>query len=124
MSYDLNIPSVTSQIVQIANYVRNTHLPSALYKQAGGKKLVLPVDTRWNSSIDLLKSYLENWSILADLDLPDPAIRSKIMDFNLKRNAKDMINILTPISTALDLFQKKGTKISEAVYVWKNLGDS
>lgn len=31
---------------------------------AGGKKLILPQDVRWNTMADSIESYLENWSII------------------------------------------------------------
>lgn len=120
LAHDLDIPNVKSHVLQIVKYVRNAHLPAARYKEAGGKKLVMPVETRWNSVYECLKSYLQNWPILASISL-DEAITSKIMNMNIKNNAKDLANRLKPVSIALSELQSDKCKISDAVKVWKNL---
>lgn len=37
LAQDLDIPDVKSHIVHIVKHVRNTHLPAAKYKEAGGR---------------------------------------------------------------------------------------
>ena len=51
LAHDLDILNVKSQVVQIIKYVRNAHLPTARYKEAGGKKLVMTVETKVELSI-------------------------------------------------------------------------
>lgn len=46
LAQDLEIPAVKSYIIQVIKYFRNKHIPSALYKQAGGKMLVIPQEVR------------------------------------------------------------------------------
>ena len=120
LAHDLDIPNVKSHVVQIIKYVRNTHLPAARYKEAGGKKLIMPVETRWNSVYESLESYLQNWPILASIML-DEHVTSKIMNMNIKSNAKDLANRLKPVSIALSNLQSDKCKISDAVKIWKNL---
>lgn len=120
LAHDLDIPNVKSHVVQIIKYVRNTHLPAARYKEAGGKKLIMPVETRWNSVYESLESYLQNWPILASITLDEP-ITSKIMNMNIKSNAKDLANRLKPVSIALTNLQSDKCKISNAVNIWKIL---
>lgn len=105
MAHDLDIPHVKSHVVQIVKYVRNTHLPAARYKEAGGKKLLMPVETRWNSVYDYLEFCLQNWPILASIPLDEP-ISSKIMNMNIKNTAKDLTNRLKPVAIALSSLQK------------------
>ena len=51
-----------SYCFQVIKFFRNDYLPAALYRDAGEKMLVLPLDVRWNTLSDGLKSYLDNWS--------------------------------------------------------------
>lgn len=112
LAHDLDIPNVKSHVVQIVKYVRNTHLPTARCKEAGGKKLVMPVETRLNSVYECLESYqiLQNWPILASIPL-DESITSKIMNMNIKKIAKDLANRLKPVSTALSSLQSDKCKM-------------
>lgn len=57
--------SVIDETVKVSKYFRNHHLPKAWYDAAGGKALVVPLDVRWSSYCYALKSYIENWPILA-----------------------------------------------------------
>ena len=120
LAQDLDIPDVKSHIVHIVKHVRNTHLPAAKYKEAGGKKLILPSETRWNSIADCLEIYLQNWPLLVNIPLT-PHIKSKVLDMNLKSNAEDLLHRLKPVAKALNKLQTNQTKISEAVEIWKAL---
>lgn len=120
LAHDLDIPNVKSHIMQIVKHVRNTHLPAAEYKEAGGKRLVLPVETRWNSVRDCLESYLQNWPILASIKL-ESTIAAKVMDLNLKKNAEGLLRRLNCVAKALLRLESDNCKISEAVIVWKTL---
>ena len=64
LAKDVDTCSVKSEIVEIAKYFRNHHLPGAWYKKEGGNKLPIPIDVRWNSVTDCLEAYLKNWPIL------------------------------------------------------------
>ena len=86
LAHDIDIPNAKSHVIQIVKHVKNTHYAAAIYKEAGGNKLVLPVETRWNSVSECLESYLKKWPILLSIDL-EPAIASKVMDMSIKRNA-------------------------------------
>ena len=41
-------------------YFHNCHLPGAWYRAAGGKKLVMPQNVRWNYLADCIDSYIIN----------------------------------------------------------------
>ena len=113
-------------IVHIVKYFRNTHLPNAWYKEKGGKKLVLPQDVRWNTLSDCLEIYVNEWPKLLLIceehkDQIDPVIFKKVSDICIKRMAEDFLQLLKPISIALDAMQQKGAFLSQAVYIWKKL---
>jgi hypothetical protein len=66
--------------VQIVKHVRNNHSAAASFKEASVPKLVIPVETRWNSLSDCQESYLKHWPKLASIDL-EPAIAAKVDDW-------------------------------------------
>src|ERR1700755_2406441 len=101
LAHNLDIPHVKNPIIEIVKHIRNNHSAAAAYKEAGGKKLILPNETRWNSVADGLDLYIKNWPILANMKLPK-AIESKITDVNLRGNGKELLSRLKPISVALD----------------------
>ena len=39
-------------------------LNSALIRQARGIKLMMPIETLWNTLADSIKSYLKNWTLI------------------------------------------------------------
>lgn len=67
LAKDIENSATTDSILKIIKYFRNKHLPSALFKQAGGKKLKMPLEIRWNIMNDAIKSYLDNRGILVQL---------------------------------------------------------
>ena len=114
------------QVVQIVKYFRNTHLPAARYKQAGGKSLVIPNEIRWNTLTDCLNSYISNWHILVQVceeyrDEINPNIGNKVKNYSIKRNAEDLLIRLKPISVALDRIHRENAIISDTFEVWKKL---
>ena len=54
LAKDIDTCDVKHEIVTIAKYFRNHHLPSAWYKKEGGKKLPIPIEVRWNSVTDCI----------------------------------------------------------------------
>ena len=115
-------------IIQIVKYFRNTHLPAAWYKVAGGKKLVLPLDVRWNTLADCLQSYLDNWATILKVceehrDSIDVIVARKVQDLSIKRNAENYLKRMKPIAISLDKVQSDSCKLSESVEVWKRLSE-
>lgn len=126
LSKDLETSQVKEHIVEIVKYFRNTHLPNAWYKEKGGKKLVLPQDVRWNTLSDCLEIYVNEWPKLLLIceehkEEIDPVIFKKVSDIYIKRMAEDFLQLLKPISIALDAIQQKGAFLSRAVQTWKKL---
>ena len=123
LAKDLEIPGVKDHVVHVMKYFRNHHLPASWYKLAGGKKLMLPQDVRWNTLSDCLESFLRNWPILVQVceehrDRIDKDIARQVTNLSLKRNVEDYLQLLKPISVALDKVQSNTCVISEAVEVW------
>ena len=88
---------------------------SALLKKAGGSKLMMPIDTPWNTLADSIESYLNNWILIKILSQKYPT---------LKRSAEDMLKIMKPIAIYLDMIQSDSTKIADVVRIWKDLIDN
>ena len=126
LSKDIEISGVKEHVVKIVKYFRNTHLPAAWYKAAGGRKLVVPQEVRWNSLVDTLQCYLDNWAVLLLVcenlrEGIDKQIAAKVKDFALKRNAEDYLEIMVPIAVALDKLQQSRCTLSQAVDIWSEL---
>ena len=122
----VHIAGVKEQVVQIVKYFRNTHLPTARYKEAGGKSLAIPNEIRWNTLTDCLDSYISNWHILIQVceeyrDEINANIGNKVKNYSIKRDAEDLLIRLKPISVALDRIQRENAIISDTVEVWKQL---
>ena len=126
LSKDIEISGVKEHVVKIVKYFRNTHLPAAWHKAAGGRKLVVPQEVRWNSLVDTLQSYLDNWAVLLLVcenhrEGIDKQIAAKVKDFALKRNAEDYLERMVPIAVALDKLQQSRCTLSQAVDIWSEL---
>ena len=123
---DTEDSELKDKIVHINKYFRNHHLPAHLYKKYGGSALLLPCDTRWNSTADALQSYLKNYDILVrTCEDPEARIHEKIvtdvLNLELKRRTVEYLKILKPVAVALDRIQRDSTLISEATELWINL---
>ena len=128
LAKDVEVSGVKTHIVEVIKFFRNDYLPAAWCRAAGEKMLVLPLDVRWNTLLDGLKSYLDNWSSLLKVceeqrDESDRNIAAKVNDFALKRNAEDYLQRMRPIAVALDWIQSDSCKVSDAVHVWKKHDD-
>ena len=47
---------------------------SALLRQAGGSKLMMPIETLWNTLADSIESYLKNWTLIKILSQKLPTL--------------------------------------------------
>ena len=96
------------------------------YKAAGGKKIPLPLEVRWNSITDCLRGYLDNWTKLLVVcaehqDDIDKDIVKLVKDDYLKQSTQDYLNRMKPIAIALDRMQRTNCTIADAVDIWKDL---
>ena len=126
LAKDIKIDGAIDDIITVAKHIRNTHQPGAWYKAAGGKKLPLPSEVRWNTVHDTLEGYITNYHALqyiaktykADMK---PDIADKINDIQIKRTAEDYLARMKPIAVALDKLQSDTCHITDAVVIWKEL---
>lgn len=126
LAQDVEIPGIANHIKQIVKYFRNTHIPAAKYRQAGGKMLVLPSEVRWNTIADTIEAYLDNWHILSKICTEnrltfDKNIIAKVENIQIKCNAQDYLAKLKVIAVALDKCQRNTCNIADATEIWKNV---
>lgn len=129
LAKDLEIPNVHKHIVKIAKYFRSKHLPAAWYKSAGGKKIPLPLEVRWNSITDCLQEYINNWAKLLIIceehsDEIDNDIIKLIKDDYLKKSTVEYLKRMRPIAMSLDRMQRANCTIADAVDIWNGLHDA
>lgn len=107
---DLEVLGVKDHVIK---YFCNYHLPSAWYKLAGDKKLVLPQVVRWNTLAACLESYLRNWPILFQVceehreNIDKDITKSGITHLSLKRGVEDYLQILNLYPSHLTKFSPK-----------------
>ena len=129
LAKDVDTCSVKSEVIKIAKYFKNHHLPSAWYQKQGGRKIPIPIDVRWNSVTDCLEAYLDNWAELVKVVEEhryeiDSDIHDMVKDFELKSRTADYLSKMKPIAVALDKLQSDKCNISDAVVIWKDLQEA
>lgn len=126
LAKDLEIANIKEQVVQVTKYFRNNHFAAAAYKSAGGLRLVMPQEVRWNTMADCLETYISQWPKLMSVceqnrDEIDKDISNIVTNIGLKRSAEELLKRLKPIAVALDSVQRDSCNIAEAVEIWKKL---
>lgn len=130
LGQDITPHGVVNQIVEINKYFRNHHAAGALLdEKQGSLKPQLPGDTRWNSQLDCIQTYLTNRPlmvlILAEQDDPQSIIDARIVNLinniGLLNEAKSLLAQLQPIANALDRLQGDNSTIADACEVWLTL---
>lgn len=128
LAKDMEITTVQQHVIQVVKYFRNCHLPNAWYKAAGGKKLPMVCEVRWNSVVDTLEGYISNWPKLLAVceehrDVIEPNITKKVNDLAIKRNVEDVISFMKPIAVAVDKAQASNCSLADSVHIWLSLKD-
>lgn len=99
--------SVLKHIVEIQKFFKHHHRPSGYLKEKGGKSPQLPNDTRWNSQLACLETYIFNYQKYREImkeheeDCP-MSIQNKLEDMNIYKNALDLKEQLNIVGSALD----------------------
>jgi len=86
----------------------------------------LPGDTRWNSQLTCIDTYLRNRpAYLAIVQEHEGAIDARIAglinDFNLFKQVKDLSQQLKPIASTLDKLQSDKCGLAQACHEWLSL---
>lgn len=124
LGQDITPQNIISHVIKVQKYFRNHHAPGAwLRKCVGAIKPQLPCETRWNSQLKCLQSFLTNHAaylsiVNEHLDDIDRVVTDLIRNFNLHKQVKDLVKQLQPISIALDQLQKDTANIADATHEW------
>lgn len=126
LAKDLEITNIKEQVVQVVKYFRNNHFAVAAYKSAGGLRLIMPQDVRWNTMADCLETYITQWPKLMAIceqnrNNIDKDIANIVTNIGVKRSAEELLKRLKPIAVALDSIQKDSCTIADGVEIWKTL---
>lgn len=128
---DVENPAVLKHIIQIQKHFRNVHAAHGQLKEKGGCQPQLPNDTRWNSNVDCLDTFIRNQPIYIEIksemlrnnqDMP-AQISQKVDDVGLLREAENLLSHMRTFGNALDRLQSDKCHLSDAVSVWINLLD-
>lgn len=118
---------VINQIVEINKNFRNHHIPGALLREMSGSvKPQLPCDTRWNSQLHGIETFLRNRPYMLLIaaqheDVIELCIRNLIQNIGLANEAKHLNSQLSPVLHALDSLQSDSASIADACEVWTDL---
>ena len=116
---DITDSALLKRVEDILRPFRKQHTPSALLREyQDSVRPQLSNDTRWNSQLDCMDSYIKNRTFMIDIIQKHPqAIDNKvqraIMDNTLFRKVVDMTNMLRPISIALLRAQADSTSLAD-----------
>lgn len=125
LGQDITPSQVISQVIEVNKYFRNHHVPGALLSEMSGSvKPQLPAETRWNSQLKCIETFVRNrpfmmLTVAQNEDLIDTRIRNLIHNVGLFSEVKNLQ--LQPISSALDKLQSDSATIADACEEWLNL---
>ena len=126
---DITPSNVIKHAKDVNKYFRNHHRPCAWLNEIGESvKPQLPGDTRWKSQLTCLESFVKNRRFYQQIceeheNEIDANISKKILDMSIYRNAKDLIEQLRPVASAIDTCQSDKTSIADACHTWLSLGE-
>lgn len=123
LGQDMTVAAIVANVVEVQKYFRNHHTPNALLSaQPGSVKPQLPCQTRWNSQITCLKTYITNRPFMSVICNGDneisPNIVALVNNQNLYQQVKDQIVLLEPVAKALDRSQADDCSIGESCHEW------
>ena len=127
LGQDITPKSVVKHVVEVNKYFRNHHKPSSLlHDMPGSVAPQLPGDTRWNSQRNSVASYIKNRPNMISVVQNHPEefdqhIINKIMDLNLFRKAKDLLDQLKPVAIGLNKVQADDATIADSCDIYLKL---
>ena len=127
LGQDVTPPQIINQVVEVNKYFRNHHIPGALLDEIPESvKPQLPAETRWNSQLTCIDTFVRNRPYLLMIcakneDAIDSRIRNLIHNVGLYNKVKNLQKQLAPISSALDRLQSDSSTIADACEIWLDL---
>ena len=104
LGQDITPSQVINQVVEVNKYFRNHHVPGALLREiTGSVKPQLPAETRWNSQLKCIETFVRNRPymmliVAQNEDLIDTRIRNIIHNVGLFNEVKNLQSQLQPIA--------------------------
>ena len=134
LAKDLSPKELVSRISAISKAFKYSHvLRGLLASKDGATMAVIPSDVRWSSTVTMFKWYQRNWNHLREVANDNQEnfrtgknkeVRKYIVDLALYKQVEDAVNVLTPISLAIDLVQGNQVTLADAVHAWKKVLES
>lgn len=128
---DVSNDDIMKHITETQKYFRNVHLAHGLLKDKGGCQPQIPNETRWNSGIACLETYLKNHHIYFEIrteflatGVGMPANVAKTIDnVGLLREGGRLLDQMKKFGVALDQLQSEKCSIGDACHIWYGLLD-
>ncbi len=120
---DLIDHKVVDKVKTVVKYFRNTHIAKAKFRDAKGTNLCLPIDVKWNSYYDCLKSFADNYLTLTTLastykHIFDKDVVRLLTEENLLAASENLCEKLKVVGTAVDRLQANDCYLSDAYEEW------
>jgi hypothetical protein len=118
---DLTPKETKEKVVAVQKFFKNHDVPAAMLKNLNGNRPKLPTDTRWNSQLSCLESFMENQGsylrILrtGKVKIPND-IQHTIEDGVIFQEMNEAINLLQPIARSLDKVSQFQLNYSSGAY--------
>lgn len=111
--------SVIKHIVEINDFFRNHHQPRGwLMEKENSETPQLPNATPWNSQLDYVNTYIDNWVHYNDIIREHPVysnfnkIKAKVLNMVIFNDAKDLKDQLKTVGNVLDNMQSDTITLS------------
>lgn len=122
--------SVIKHVIEVQKYFRNKHNAHGWVKEKNGLMPQIPIDTRWNSQDECLKTFITNFHKynqirLEHLDEFDCQIGNILTNVGIYTEVVHLSKQLGVLSRAIDELQSDTATLSKAVVTWLDvIGDS
>jgi hypothetical protein len=111
---EISVTNIVSHLTEINKFFRNYQTPHAMLMNKGEKIPQLSNDTRWNSQMALVATFIHNHNYYIEvtkellakegtIDKNLQSISKKVANFGIYKNAIDLEKQLKVVSTALDM---------------------
>lgn len=121
-----NISIILREVIEVSKYFRSHHVAKGFLNSYGGVIPQLPSETRWNSHIKCLETYVRNKDVfLKIIDEHEEEVESNIQkiinNIGLYKEVKQLISQLKPINISLDVLQRDTSTIADATNTFLTL---
>ena len=127
LGQEITPAAIIKHIVEVQKYFCNHHRPAAWLKQQPNTvKPQLPNDTRWNSQLTCIDTFLKNRSAYLKIceeneEAIDARISQLVNNYNLYKQVKDLHAQLQSVGKCLDKLQGDSATLADACHEWLGL---